>query len=111
VATVDARRRIVTFSGIGNVAGTIIDAGHARNTVSHGGIAGHRTVKIQVFSYPWPSGGLLVMASDGITSQWSLDPYPGLRQRDPALIAGVIYRDFVRGRDDATVVVVRERVA
>jgi hypothetical protein len=34
-----------------------------------------------------------------------------LRQRDPALIAGVLYRDHGRGRDDATVVVVRERAA
>jgi len=80
-----------------------------RNTVSHGGIMGHTVRRTQLFTYPWPAGGLLVMLSDGIASQWSLDAYPGLRQRDPALIAGVIYRDFVRGRDDATVVVVRER--
>ncbi len=32
---------------------------------------------------------------------------PGLAQRDPALIAGVLYRDFGRGRDDATVVVAK----
>ena len=36
-------------------------------------------------------------------------PYPGLAQRPPALIAGVLYRDFSRRRDDVTVVVARER--
>ena len=32
---------------------------------------------------------------------------PGLIARDPALIAGVLYRDFQRGRDDVTVLVAR----
>ena len=109
VAAIDARRRVVSFCGVGNVSGTIIGDGVARNTVSHGGIAGHGRIRMQLFTYPWPAGGLLVMNSDGIGSHWSIDAYPGLRQRDPGLIAGVLYRDFVRGRDDATAVVVRER--
>jgi hypothetical protein len=64
---------------------------------------------VQTFTYPWPAGALLVLASDGISTHWSLDAYPGLRHRDPVLVASVLYRDFVRGRDDATVVVARER--
>jgi len=111
IAAIDARRRVVTFCGIGNIAGAIVGNGPTRNTVSHGGIAGHGTVKIQPFTYPWPSDGLLVMHSDGITAHWSLETYPGLRQRDTALVAGVLYRDFSRGRDDVTVVVVRERAS
>jgi hypothetical protein len=109
LATIDIRRRVVTFAGIGNVTGTIIGEGAQRNTVSHGGIAGVGTLRVQTFSYPWPADGLLVLASDGISTHWSLDAYPGLRQRDPVLVAGVLYRDFLRGRDDATVVVARER--
>ena len=31
---------------------------------------------------------------------------PGLPRRHPSLIAGVLYRDFTRGRDDVTVLVV-----
>ena len=41
-------------------------------------------------------------------SHWSLDGYPGLRQRQPATIAAVLYRDFSRGTDDVTVVVGKE---
>jgi anti-sigma regulatory factor (Ser/Thr protein kinase) len=111
VAAIDTRRGLVTFCGIGNVAGAIVGDGPLRSAVSHGGIAGHGTVRIQPFTYPWPARGLLVLCSDGIATQWSLDAYPGLRQRDPALIAGVLYRDHGRGRDDATVLVVRERAA
>ena len=51
----------------------------------------------------------LVMASDGISTRWSLAEHPGLAARDPAIIAAVLFRDHARGRDDATVVVVKGR--
>jgi hypothetical protein len=49
-----------------------------------------------------------VLCSDGIKSRWSLDGHPGLARRDPVTIATVLWRDFARGRDDASLVVVRE---
>ena len=57
-----------------------------------------RTVELE---YDFPSKSILVLHSDGLTSQWNLDKYAGLRKRHPGLIAGVLYRDFKRGRDDA----------
>ena len=48
-----------------------------------------------------------MLASDGIGTSWRLDDYPGLALRHPTLIAGVLFRDFRRLRDDATVVVAR----
>jgi len=51
---------------------------------------------------------MLVMHSDGLASHWSFEPYRGLRQRHPAIVAAVLYRDFSRQRDDVTVVVGRE---
>jgi hypothetical protein len=53
----------------------------------------------------------LVLHSDGIATQWDLARYPGLPSRDPSLIAGVLYRDFKRDRDDATVIVIKERAS
>ena len=44
------------------------------------------------------------MASDGLKTQWRLDRYTGLLDRHPSLIAGILYRDYSRGSDDATVV-------
>jgi hypothetical protein len=34
-----------------------------------------------------------------------------LLERHPSLIAGVLYRDYARGRDDVTVVLVREAIS
>ena len=62
------------------------------------------------FAQPWQPQSVLVLHSDGIGTHWDLAGYPGLLARDPSLIAGILYRDHTRGRDDATVVVVKERV-
>jgi hypothetical protein len=52
---------------------------------------------------------MLIMHSDGVATRWNLEQYAGLASRHPALIAGVLYRDFTRGRDDATILVMRDR--
>jgi hypothetical protein len=78
-----------------------------RHLVSHNGILGHGSPRIHELSYPFPGGALLIMHSDGLATHWNLDRYPGLESRHPGVIAGVLYRDHLRGRDDATVVVVR----
>jgi anti-sigma regulatory factor (Ser/Thr protein kinase) len=99
----------VRYAGIGNIAGVIIAPDRARHMVSHAGIVGHEVRKIQEFVYPWSQDSLLVMHSDGLATHWNLDQYPGLARRHPSLIAGVLYRDFTRGRDDVTVVVAKKQ--
>lgn len=97
----------VDFAGIGNIAATIAnDDGH-RKTVSLPGIVGHEMRRVQSFSYPWTGGSILVMQSDGLSSSWNFGSYPGLTDRDPMLIAAVLFRDHCRGTDDATVVVAK----
>jgi anti-sigma regulatory factor (Ser/Thr protein kinase) len=111
VCDVDLERELVTYAGVGNVSGIILSGRGNRSMVSHNGIVGHQMRVVQEFSFPWPDDALLVLHSDGLTSHWSLDGYPGLLQRHPSLIAGVLYRDFERGRDDVTVVVGRRAAA
>jgi len=108
VAQINVAQREVRFAGIGNIAAIIVSPGSNHHLVSHNGTAGHTAYKIQEFVYPWSPQALLVMHSDGLTSRWSLDPYPALIGRNPSLIAAVLYRDFKRGRDDAAVVVVKQ---
>lgn len=111
VAEIDFERQLVRYSGIGNIAGAIVGGGKARSMVSHNGVVGHVSQTIQEFTFPWHRDAFLIMHSDGLTARWSLDRYPGLPQKPPALIAAVLYRDFKRVRDDATVVVSREAKA
>lgn len=108
VAAVDIAGGTVRYAGVGNVGGSIVAPGATRHMVSHNGTAGREARRIQEFSYPWPEDGLLVMASDGLSYRWDFEAYPGLACHHPAVVAGVLYRDFARGRDDATVVVGRQ---
>jgi len=109
IARIDAARRMLTFAGVGNIAGHLraLDEEVGRGLVSHNGVVGGPMRKIQEFEYPLPEEGLLVMHSDGLQSRWMLQAYPGLITRHPAVIGAVLYRDHCRGRDDATVAVVR----
>ncbi len=107
VAALDFEHGVARFAGLGNVAGSIVDGTIKRNLVSHNGTAGHSARHFHEFSYPMPPASVMVMHSDGLGSSWSAADYPGLWDRDPALVAGVLYRDFTRRRDDATVLVGR----
>jgi anti-sigma regulatory factor (Ser/Thr protein kinase) len=108
VARIDRAHEMLTFAGAGNVSARIYSGQlPGQHLVSVNGTAGHQTERIREFSYPWPSDGLLQIHSDGLSSGAGVESYPGLASRDPALIAGVLYRDFGRGRDDATVVVAK----
>lgn len=111
VVEIDFERGLARYSGIGNISGTIVHNGKPRSMVSHNGIVGHQAERRQEFTFPWERDALLIMHSDGVGTKWALDQYPGLQSKPAALIAGVLYRDFKRGRDDATVVVSRERKA
>jgi hypothetical protein len=97
------------YAGVGNISGHLRSASEekGRGLMSHNGTVGVQVRKIQELNYPLPAQGLLVMHSDGLQSRWSLEKYPGLIGQHPAVIAGVLYRDFTRGHDDVTVAVVR----
>jgi len=105
IAEIYADTREVRYVGIGNIAATIVSPTGLRSLVSHNGTVGHQVRRIQEFVYPWPAGAMLVLLSDGIATHWRLDAYPGLRQHDPALVAGILWRDFTRDRDDVCIVV------
>jgi anti-sigma regulatory factor (Ser/Thr protein kinase) len=109
VAEVVASERVVRFAGVGNISAAIVVRDSSKSLTSYNGTVGVALRKVQELTYPWPDGASLVMHSDGITSRARPDAYPGLIERHPAIVAGVIFRDFYRGRDDATVLVIRER--
>jgi anti-sigma regulatory factor (Ser/Thr protein kinase) len=108
VAELDRREGRARFCGLGNISGAIVRPdGESHSVVSYPGIAGHTMRRLQEFTYEWPAGSLIVLHSDGLSTHWSFDSYKGLMSRHPDVIAGVLYRDFRRVRDDATVVVAR----
>jgi hypothetical protein len=97
----------VRYAAIGNIATRVLDGHGSRSLVSLNGIVGVQMPNPKEFECVWPAGGLLVAHSDGLTSRWDLASDARLLARHPAVVAGVLYRDHIRGPDDATVLVGR----
>jgi hypothetical protein len=111
IADIDLQRHELQFTGIGNISATIIMGDGVRRLVSHNGTLGSNVRKVMAITYPFPHGSMLVMHSDGIGTHWLIDSYPGLIRQSSGVIAGTLYRDHSRRRDDATIVVFREGAA
>lgn len=106
-ARVNAAKKHGSFAGVGNIACRIEWTGERRQLVSHSGTLGHVMRRVQEFEFDFPTGALLILHSDGLGTHWVSTDYPGLAAKHAGLIAGVLYRDHDRGRDDITVVVLK----
>jgi anti-sigma regulatory factor (Ser/Thr protein kinase) len=104
-AVLDADEAKVVYSGVGNIAGCVINGERSKGMVSHNGTLGVQLLRKQQFEYDFGRGSRVVMHSDGLSARWALSAYPGLVARHAAVIAAILYRDHARARDDVTVVV------
>lgn len=111
VAEIDAEAHRVRYAGLGNISGSVVTDQSSKAMVSHSGIIGHQALRIHQFEYELPADAVVILHSDGLTSKWRLERYPGLLRRDTALLAGVLYRDCLRGKDDASVITFRPQQA
>jgi anti-sigma regulatory factor (Ser/Thr protein kinase) len=109
VASLNFERGLLSYAGVGNISASLVAPQGSRGLASHNGTVGHEVRNIQEFSLPWNAQSILVMHSDGLNTRWDLALYPGIWSRHPALIAGLLYRDFSRERDDVTVLVAKSR--
>jgi anti-sigma regulatory factor (Ser/Thr protein kinase) len=109
VAALNVDKQTVSFAGIGNIGASIVRPTSSRGMASHNGTLGHQLQRIQEFTFPWNPDSILVMHSDGLKSGWDLAQYPGIWGKHPGLIAGMLYRDYARERDDVTVLIARNR--
>jgi hypothetical protein len=111
VVDLDPANDRARYAGVGNIAGVALVGDERKSLVFHHGTAGGEVRRIEEFGFAWPSGSLLIAHTDGLSTRWNVDDYPGLSRRHPSLIAGVLYRDFARGSDDVTVVVATRSAA
>ena len=103
----DADAGTITYAGAGNIAGRVISGIEDRALMSQHGTLGVQIRKLQDVTTPWPDHALVVLHSDGLITRWNLKDVGGLLQCDPAVIAGWLLRDYTRGHDDVTVVVLK----
>ena len=106
IAIVNHERLVMTYAGIGNVSASLLNGQTSRSLVSQNGTLGAVLPRVpQEYTFPISAETVLVMFSDGLTTKASPLGYLGLQARHSALIAGVLFRDFSRRRDDATIMI------
>jgi len=107
VAEIRPAEDTLLYAGVGNISSSLIDRNRSNGLISHNGTLGASAPKIQELRFKWTRDSTLIMHSDGLQTRWDLQAYAGLAVRHPALIAGILLRDFRRHRDDASIVVIK----
>lgn len=95
--------------GAGNVVARVISGTSDRSLLTQHGTAGVQIRRPEEVTHAWPAHALLVIHSDGIETRWTPDALMPVLGRDPLLAAAILMRDHCRGRDDATIVVIRRQ--
>lgn len=103
----DAAAGSVSMTGAGNISGRVISGVEDRSLMSQHGTVGLQMRRVQAMACTWGGHALAVLHSDGIATRWSLAGAPGLLQASAIVVAAWILHHHLRGRDDATVVVLR----
>tara|TARA_B110001454_G_C12723002_1_gene435615 strand:- start:6384 stop:7349 length:966 start_codon:yes stop_codon:yes gene_type:complete len=99
----------LSYIGAGNIRAIIYKQNKIKSLISQNGTAGVQIRRTPVMHEMWDDG-LLILHSDGITSRWDLNEYPGILTKHPTIVAAVVARDFTRGCDDTCVVVIGKSV-
>jgi anti-sigma regulatory factor (Ser/Thr protein kinase) len=105
----DAANDTVRTAGVGNVMGRLVSGVSDRTLLCQHGTAGVTIRTPEETTTPWPPHALVVLFSDGIETRWKAELLAPVLGRDPALAAALLARDHCRGRDDATVAVLRRK--
>lgn len=107
IAAINIEAGELHFAGVGNIVGVLYEGDDTHHLLSVEGIVGYNARNIRTQERPWSSNSTVILSTDGLSTRWNMAKYPGLLLRRPELIASVLFRDFARDTDDATVLVAK----
>lgn len=106
IACVDYATQNWTICGIGNINTRIYSGLENKTYTSYNGILGHnipRTLNNTIV--PYHKHQIIVMHSDGLRTRWNLNDLTSVIKQNPGIIATSLFKDNIRGTDDATILV------
>lgn len=105
VCRLDFTQRFLEHIGIGNVETRIYGGPEPSRPFCFNGTLGMAMERWRVIQYPYTEGSAIVMYSDGISGRFDLSPQECAKT--PQDIASLIFDEYIRDYDDATVLVGR----
>ena len=108
IAVCDRKTQEWKMCGVGNIGARVYSGISYKNYMSYNGTVGLNiptTMNPSVF--PVEKNQHLIMCSDGIQTRWDLSRYPSIFKYDGTILASAIYKDYTRGSDDSSILVVK----
>ncbi|KFF02695.1 SpoIIE family protein phosphatase [Flavobacterium reichenbachii] len=106
VAVVDYKAQTWNICGIGNINTRIYRGLENKTYTPYNGIIGlnvPRTISSTIV--PYLKHQIIIMHSDGLRTRWNLNDMMSIIKQSPGVIAASLYKDNLRGTDDATILV------
>lgn len=106
----DPVKRRLSFGGAGNVEGRVFLQQRSYGLMPRPGTLGVSITApaLRLVESDWEPGATLVLCSDGLRLGFDSALCRITSGHDPAVLAALLHRDGQRGRDDASVVVIRD---
>jgi anti-sigma regulatory factor (Ser/Thr protein kinase) len=106
VVVLNFKEKTCRLCGVGNIATRLYDGLLVKRFMPHNGIIGLNIPGTMIqHEVKLERQGMLVMCSDGINTRWELSKFPRILKCDLPIIAALLYKDFSRRNDDASVLV------
>lgn len=106
IASVDYKSETWNICGVGNINTRIYNGLENKTYTPYNGIIGHnipRTLNSTIV--PYRKHQIIIMHSDGLRTRWNLNDMNSILKQSSSIIASAIYKENVRGTDDATILV------
>ena len=105
--SLDVEKGALHYAGLGNISTLRVRDDKTKRFPVRDGQIGGPPRRAYEERLELETRDLFILHSDGLTTLRMADLKSGFFRRSPLLIAGVLLHRFFRGRDDASVVVVR----
>ena len=110
IAVIHEKENTLSYIGVGNISAVLVrdiaSQTESRHLTSLSGIMGYNLRTVKTFRYPYRTGDILTMFSDGISSRVDIPSYLSSSKDDLQDIANLILREHGKNEDDATIVMV-----
>lgn len=108
LARFESQGRIL-FASLGNIEARAFGPSQKVSFNVKRGILGLEERNVDVQDHRWLPGSVLVLHTDGLTSRWQWQDFPGLEREPASVIASQLLNQLSTKDDDATALVVTDR--